>query len=158
MVEHLAGRVLCAGGRVGVHNNEGSGDLPPSDLWGANSSLWEDARDDALRSTEAPFPCRALGVLLPDNPQGLLGLPWVKMRTASPAPQSGGCVHSHLDLFQTPSEGHNQMALVFLLHLHIMGSLPSEPDNIPSAASGCGQCFHPWDGHCQLELVDDMAC
>lgn len=110
MVEHLAGRVLCAGGQAGMRNSESSGDLPPSDLWGVSSSLWEDARDEALGSREAPFLCRALGVLLSDNRQGLLDLPWVKMHTVSPAPQSGGCVHSHLDLFQTPSEGHNQMA------------------------------------------------
>ena len=29
---------------------------------------------------------------------------WVRMRTVSPSPQSGGCVHSHLDPFQTPVE------------------------------------------------------
>lgn len=92
MVGHLAGRVLCAGGPAGVHSSEGSGDLPPSDLWGANSSLWEHARDEALGSREAPFLCRALGVLLSDNPQGLLDLPWkdkkrCTLAATKPAPQ-----------------------------------------------------------------------
>lgn len=48
-----------------------------------------------------------------------------------------------------PSEGHNQMALLFLRRPHIMQNLPSEPDNTPFATSECGQHFRSWDGHCR---------
>lgn len=117
---HLVGRVLCAGGLVGVGSTVDTGDLRPSGLGGGGSSLWADAWDEALGSMGAPSPCRALGVLLSDSQQDQRVLPWVRMRTASPSPRSGGCEYSHLDPFQTPSEGHSQMALLFLRHPHIM--------------------------------------
>lgn len=64
---HLVGRVLCAGGLVGVGSTVDTGDLRPSGLGGGGSSLWADAWDEALDSMGAPFPCRALGVLLSDS-------------------------------------------------------------------------------------------
>lgn len=73
---HLGGRVLCAGGLVGVGSTGDIGDLRPSDLGGGGSSLWADAWDEALGSMGAPSPCRALGVLLSDSLQDGRVLPW----------------------------------------------------------------------------------
>lgn len=143
---------------MGADSTADIGDRPPSDLRSGDSPLSGDVQDEAPGSMEALSHCSALGVLRSGSPRDLLSLPWVRMHTASPSLQSGGCVRFHLDPFQTPSEGHGQMAVFVPLPLHTKRSLLFEPDSTPSEASGCGHCFQPWDGHCQLGLEDDMAC
>lgn len=81
----LVGRVLCAGGRVGVGSTGHTGDLRASGLGGGDSSLWEDAQDEPLGNTEAPCPCRVLAVLLSGSLQGQLVHPWKENRHVSTA-------------------------------------------------------------------------
>lgn len=73
---HLVGKVLCAGGLVGVDSTGDTGDLWLSGLGGEDSFLWVDAQDEPLGNREALFPCRALEMRPSGSPQDLLVLPW----------------------------------------------------------------------------------